>query len=319
MAVTVLSFCIPTKNRAACLDKCLDAIFSSKYYDSELIEVVVSDNASTDNTQEVVEKYVATQKGIIYNRNKENLGVGGELNFIKVLSLANGKMLKLLNDYTVLTDEAINTYLTFAQEHYATKPTAVFLNGKARKEQICHSMDEMVYAAEWNLTWIGTHVYWKETWDALSDKTMAIDSCFMQLDWCFRLFNERENVYVERGDFFHNIKLPSNKVDYNWFDVHLTKFFSVLRPYVAREKIKKSTFNHVRHILYKSMYHSFKDRCFKQLGATESDRQKVISIFYRNFKDCWWFYVHFPFYVLKLYLKKWLGYWWIERRLSKGH
>ncbi len=72
----LLSICIPTYNRAAFLPECLDSIVS-QYSDENVfknIEVVIADNASTDNTQEVVKKYLEKYSNITYFRNEKNLG-----------------------------------------------------------------------------------------------------------------------------------------------------------------------------------------------------------------------------------------------------
>ena len=52
----LLSICIPTYNRAEYLEGALKNIVTDSAFDSR-VEVIISDNASTDNTQEVGKKY----------------------------------------------------------------------------------------------------------------------------------------------------------------------------------------------------------------------------------------------------------------------
>lgn len=47
----LLSICIPTYNRAEYLAKSLDTLVCLPEFNSSEVEVVISDNASTDNTQ----------------------------------------------------------------------------------------------------------------------------------------------------------------------------------------------------------------------------------------------------------------------------
>lgn len=47
----LLSICIPTYNRAEILDKTLFLLFSNPDFNVDEIEVVVSDNCSTDHTK----------------------------------------------------------------------------------------------------------------------------------------------------------------------------------------------------------------------------------------------------------------------------
>lgn len=51
----LVSICIPTYNNARCLRESLDAIVNETYSNREII---VSDNASTDDTKEIADEYV---------------------------------------------------------------------------------------------------------------------------------------------------------------------------------------------------------------------------------------------------------------------
>ena len=93
MEKLLVSICIPTYNRVDALKRCVDSIIQNKYYSPESIEIVISDNCSTDGTQEYVQGVVANRNcNILYNRNENN--IGGDLNFIKVLSIAHGDLKK---------------------------------------------------------------------------------------------------------------------------------------------------------------------------------------------------------------------------------
>ena len=91
MANKLLSICIPTYNRAEVLDDALNKLFSNPDFDENLIEVIVSDNCSTDRTSEVVSKYPL----VLYYRNDENVK---DLNFSIVLGYATGTYVRLFND-----------------------------------------------------------------------------------------------------------------------------------------------------------------------------------------------------------------------------
>ena len=69
-----LSICIPTYNRADILKKALESICSDPaFLTTKEIEVVISDNASTDRTRLVSQYFVNNYPGkVIYHRNEEN-------------------------------------------------------------------------------------------------------------------------------------------------------------------------------------------------------------------------------------------------------
>lgn len=87
----LLSICIPTYNRAEKLQQCLEHIVS-ECKDSpvqNLVEVVVSDNASQDNTAQVVKQFQERFANIRYFRNDRNIGI--DKNIINSVVRANGK------------------------------------------------------------------------------------------------------------------------------------------------------------------------------------------------------------------------------------
>ena len=82
-----LSICIPTYNRADYLPELLDSILAQTSYGCDL-EVVVSDNASTDDTPAVVERYRERFSRFVYHRAETNQGA--DRNFLKVVAVATG-------------------------------------------------------------------------------------------------------------------------------------------------------------------------------------------------------------------------------------
>ena len=89
----ILSIGIPTFNRSCYLNKCLKAIYKQVGHD-DLVEVFVSDNASPDNTPQVVANY-QKYSNLTYHRNKIN--IGGR-NFENVWEKSHGKYTVAVGD-----------------------------------------------------------------------------------------------------------------------------------------------------------------------------------------------------------------------------
>jgi glycosyltransferase involved in cell wall biosynthesis len=85
----MLTIGMPVYNAARFLAQALDSILGQTFSDFELI---ISDNASTDTTDEICRRYAARDSRIRYLRNEKNMGAGW--NFRRVYSLANGKYYK---------------------------------------------------------------------------------------------------------------------------------------------------------------------------------------------------------------------------------
>ncbi len=75
----LVSISVPTYNRAEDLDRCLGSILSQVAGLEDFVEVYVSNNASTDNTREIIKKYLDQGYPLIALENPTNLGHDGNL------------------------------------------------------------------------------------------------------------------------------------------------------------------------------------------------------------------------------------------------
>lgn len=90
----ILSIGIPTFNRSYYLNKCLKAIYKQIGND-DLVEVFISDNASSDNTLQIATNY-QRYSSFRYNRNNINIGPGR--NFEIVWEKSHGKYTVAVGD-----------------------------------------------------------------------------------------------------------------------------------------------------------------------------------------------------------------------------
>ncbi|MEK3792209.1 glycosyltransferase [Paenibacillus sp. FSL R7-0204] len=88
----LMSICIPSYNSREELDLCLKSIYSQNTR-AEDFEVIVSDDASTDHTEELVQKYQANYSNLRYYRNKRH--EGSDSNTLKCAGYARGEFIKL--------------------------------------------------------------------------------------------------------------------------------------------------------------------------------------------------------------------------------
>lgn len=111
----VLSICIPTFNRSVFLIECLESVLeSAKGYESR-IEIIISDNASNDETTNVAAKYVEKFCFIRYNRNVENVI---DENFFIAARLAKGKYVWIFADDDKMEKNAVAVVMAQIQKEY---------------------------------------------------------------------------------------------------------------------------------------------------------------------------------------------------------
>jgi len=87
-----VSIGIPVYNGAPFLPETLDCIVNQTWRDSE---IVISDNASTDETPAICRAYAAADPRVRYHRSETNHG--SAWNFNQVITLSRGELFKLAN------------------------------------------------------------------------------------------------------------------------------------------------------------------------------------------------------------------------------
>jgi glycosyltransferase involved in cell wall biosynthesis len=114
--VPKVSIGLPVYNGERFLREALDSILSQTFEDFELI---ISDNASTDKTEEICREYTAKDMRIRYYRNEKNLGAAK--NYNRVFELSNGKYFK----WAAHDDICAPTYLERCIEVLDENPSVV--------------------------------------------------------------------------------------------------------------------------------------------------------------------------------------------------
>jgi glycosyltransferase involved in cell wall biosynthesis len=138
----LVSICIPTYNRAGMINRAIESALGQTYRN---IEVIVVDNASSDNTDAVVATY--TDERLTYIKNERNVGLFG--NFNRCIELATGKYLHILHSDDYIDSGFTSRCVVFFQEHPSvvmTSTTACIISDGVKKDIKCSETD-FVYTA----------------------------------------------------------------------------------------------------------------------------------------------------------------------------
>lgn len=106
-----ISVLIPAYNYAHYLPEAIDSVLAQTYRDFELIIV---DNCSTDNTEEIVKEYMQNDNRVKFVRNNENIGM--YRNYNQALLLAKGDYIKFLNADDLLYPNALASFLNVFEQ-----------------------------------------------------------------------------------------------------------------------------------------------------------------------------------------------------------
>lgn len=293
----LLSLCIPTYNRAEILDKSLSEITSNEAFDDD-VEIVISDNCSTDNTENVAKKYTSRFSNIKYFKNEENLR---DKNFWLALNRGTGEYLKLHNDYQKFADDGLKLLKDRLRQYH--KKQIFFTSGnittfKNVKTIECQGLDDFIKYVCTCATFIPTFGIWRENLYLIEEPLEKFELKLMQQDWSYQIVSKlKEFVIVNELTFCDSVRLQ--RKGYNWFKVHVGNYYEIMLPYVKKGLVSKQTY----HKDISNVLHRFKNQLIYTFLYTPCDYQlEKKGSFFVLLKYCYlspvfWEYIFlFPFF-----------------------
>lgn len=112
----LLSITIPTYNRAQILDKNLSLISSliiNNHLEKE-VDMIISNNQSTDNTKDIVEKYLSTGLIKYYYQDKS---IGGPRNTVFSIGVADGDYVMVMGDDDFMSNDFFISVINLLKEN----------------------------------------------------------------------------------------------------------------------------------------------------------------------------------------------------------
>jgi len=203
----LLTIAIPTYNRAKYLDQCLDHICRQLGEYKSIIELIVSNNNSEDETETVVSKYRSNGININYVKNFKN--IGADRNFAQCFALATGKYVLILGDDDILLDGAIDRILAVLK---AGEYGLIYLNSYGfnadyqlempRKRKtgtvIYTNQARFIERINYWITFASGNIVNKSLLDSDFNPAEFVGTNLVQLNWVLSaIFGAKENVVIE--------------------------------------------------------------------------------------------------------------------------
>lgn len=136
----LLSIAITTYNRAGWLRENLRNIFTQHPFETEEVEVIVCDNASTDETEDVVSPYLQGRADFRYYRNEKNVGMLGNLKVTAEHS--RGSYIWMIGDDDLICPNSIATVRDAILRYSAV--SLIYINFKYTRETDPSSARDLV-------------------------------------------------------------------------------------------------------------------------------------------------------------------------------
>lgn len=214
--------------RGEILNNTLSKITSDPAFD-ERVEIVIIDNGSADRTEEICRSYEKQFQNVIYYKNKENIG---NKNFSKVLCLGKGIYLKFLNDTQYFNPGKLAKVLSIIEKHKDDAVNVLFCKRinhmRSHKKEIivCDGKHDILHNLSFYTTWSGNFGAFNCYFKPLENKNRMADMKFPQVDWIYRLSEQRKTLlYI---DDFYIVTPTLRKGTWNFFEVFTNYYFEVL-------------------------------------------------------------------------------------------
>lgn len=297
-ALAILSICIPTYNRSQYLKQTLDSIVNSDGFCDD-VEVVISDNCSTDDTSIVCKEFTDKYKNIKYFKQPKPTYIADQ-NFIDVLSFANGEYIKLFNDTVVLRKGVLLKIIqTIKNNINSNIPLFFYQNYKKNNNVLIegYSVNDVVKQNSYFITWITNFGCWKKDFDNLTNKDKYISFGLMQVDWTLRIINKYKKFTMCFLDFSDSVMLSKKTANYNIFKVFAYNYLSILKEYTNTNILKEETFNlEKKQILFRFLIPTYVMLIYQKNFSFDTSKMFEYLV---DYKKDWYFY--FAILLLPIY------------------
>jgi abequosyltransferase len=220
----LLSICIPTYNRSKILDNTLTKLFSNPDFDFGKIEVIVSDNCSTDDTALIVAKFPFAK----YFCNTENVR---DANFSIALNYATGTYIRLFNDTISFKHGRLHTLLKRIESALDSNQNVFFYDNtyfNKNSQRLLNGTNEYAKEVSFYATWIANFGSWRKDFRSLKDKDKYVKLQLVQVDWSYQIAQNGKKTIIYFDELFE-IEEISKKGGYNIFRVFVTNYLQIIK------------------------------------------------------------------------------------------
>lgn len=253
----LLSICIPTYNRAEYLKNSIESIIYQDEFINKKVEIVIADNASSDNTENIVRNYAKQYDNIIYYKNKKNINND---NFPYVLSKGNGILRRLCNDTLCFEDGALKYICDIVIKYEQTKPFICWLGSKGRPEIEKMDFRDGIKAASYWITAIACFSIWGDECNGLETDTYGAELMLWQVRKTLELSSAKDNVILINKVLTCMQTVYKKNISYGLYHVFFENYFKLLNPYFENGKLLEEDKNYLEKDL---LLNFFSDWCVK--------------------------------------------------------
>lgn len=247
MSLPLLTIAIPTYNRASYLDINLNQLLTNinQLDDKIILEIIISNNGSTDDTDLIVNKYIDKGLNVSYYKNESN--IGPDLNFESCLSKAKGKYFWLFGDDELLFNNALKKIIDVLSQNDVG---CIYLSGigydksfdLAKYDLIPNEKIEIITSVEYinkinyYLTFCTGNIFNRNCLPNDFDSKKHVGSNLNQVHWYLNvLCNSNKHIILNEKYFY--IK-SNNTGGYSLWKTFSTNFNKILKENLDKKTVQ---------------------------------------------------------------------------------
>lgn len=296
----LLSICIPTYNRCQYLKKSIDSIVAQNEFIDGIVEVIISDNASNDDTKKIGKKYAQKYKNIHYFCNEKNIR---DENFPLALSRGNGILRRLSNDTIIYKPNALSEMCHIIEKNKENKTYLCWTNGAIKNSAKMQEVDfhDFIYNVSYYITSIACFSIWEKDCIKIENDTLGCELSLWQVRKCLELASKSNCVLICNKNYTDIQKVENKNISYGLYHVFYENYFNLIDPYIKRGIL---TIEDKEYLEKDLLYHFFTGWCIKweiqEKGLNYSKTENLKNLVWNQYKG-------------KPYWKKYLGYYNIKK------
>ena len=231
----------------------LDRLIKCPRNTLDKIEIIVSDNCSTDDTESIVKSYINRGLELTYNKNFQNIGMDG--NFVTCFKKAAGKYVWLLgDDDSIIIDSLVDIVnkLSGDQEYGLVHVYSKQENISRERYLEYEDNDEYAKTISYYITLISANIVCTKYVSQIDfDKYMGTWFTLMPL-YLTALIEEKKNLLIN-FQVFEKPKDGKRNGGYNFFEVFVKNYLNIWKEFHKQSCFSRKTYKYIKKDSFKDL------------------------------------------------------------------
>ena len=212
--------------------------------------MVISDNASTDDTKEICRYYCDKYENFYYFCNETNVM---DQNFPLALSRAHGKIRKLNNDTFVLYENSLN-FLCEEIKKAGEERFIYFINENSSLPYD-QEYEEFIKNISFKLSWIASFLFWEKDCEGIAQKVDGCELKLWQIKRILEFASQYKSIRVIQKNIGKSIVPDKKDLSYGIYTVFHDNLLSIIEEFENKGVIHRDTVEQIEKDLLFNFFH----------------------------------------------------------------